>query len=81
MKKWSDELSDNKEKSIRYALSRVKSFIEINKIRYGDKINCSISCDDNLLDKKQPFAMLLPFIQSSILPKLCRKYLELQQLF
>ena len=62
----SDELSDNKEKSIRYALSRVKSFIEINKIRYGDKINCSISCDDNLLDKKQPFAMLLPFIQSSI---------------
>lgn len=62
----SDELSDNKEKSIRYALSRVKSFIDINKIRYGDKINCSITCDDYLLDKKLPFTMVLPFIQSSI---------------
>lgn len=47
-------------------LEIVRTYLEIEKVRFGDRLDYDISCDDSLRDIKLPALLIQPLVENSI---------------
>ena len=59
-----DNRSDNA--TIRESIELVESYLLIQKLRFGDKLQYSIECSDSLLDVETPKLILQPLVENAI---------------
>ena len=61
-----DELQNKDRSSIRDELQRVENFIDINQIRYENRIIYEVEVEEENLGNRIPFSLILPFVQALI---------------
>jgi hypothetical protein len=61
-----DELQNKDKSSIRDELQRVENFIDINQIRYENRIIYEVEVEEENLGNRIPFSLILPFVQALI---------------
>ncbi|WP_300277351.1 PocR ligand-binding domain-containing protein [Peptacetobacter sp.] len=55
-----------KDNTIRNEIKKVEKFIELNRIRYSDRLDYNINFEKDVLDIKIPYSLILPFVYASI---------------
>lgn len=60
------ELDTDEKRTIRDEISKVEKFIQLNKIRYMDRLNYDIKVEDDVLDINIPYSLILPYVYASI---------------
>lgn len=52
--------------SLKEEIRHLQLYTDIEKVRFGDRLNVDYEIDDSLLDKKLPFLILQPIIENAI---------------
>ncbi len=58
--------SSRPEVSLSEEIDLVRSYLEIEKIRFGDRLEVTIQCPDSLLDKMVPTLVMQPLVENAI---------------
>ena len=53
-------------KTIRDEIRKVEKFIQLNKIRYSDRLDYNIKFEKDVLDINIPYSLILPFVYAGI---------------